>query len=51
MEGVLEGESEKEFFLQRTLEKERNTYLGRAMIRGSLCLLLDWTPPPGYWLL
>ena len=28
---------------ERTFEKERNAYLGRAIIRGSLCLLLDKT--------
>lgn len=49
MEGVLEGVSEKGF-LKRTLKRERNTYLGRVIIRGSLCLLYDWTPPPGNWL-
>lgn len=37
--------------LTRTFEKERNAYLGRAIIRGSLCLLLDWTPPMKQWLL
>jgi hypothetical protein len=50
MEGVLEGLSEKGSF-ERTFKRERNTYLGRAIIRGSLCLLLDWTLPPLNWLL
>jgi hypothetical protein len=45
MEGVLEGFSEKGSF-GKDLQKGENTYLGRAIIRGSLCLLLDWTPPP-----
>ena len=35
----------------RPLEKERYTYLGRAIIRGSLCLLPNWTPAPWNWLL
>jgi hypothetical protein len=46
MEGVLEGLSEKGSFATRTFKKERNAYLGRAIIRGSLCLLNDWTPGP-----
>ena len=49
MEGVLEGLSEKGS-LEGPSKRERNTYLGRAIIRGSLCLLLDWTPPPPNWL-
>jgi hypothetical protein len=43
MEGVLEGVSEKGSFATRTFKKERNAYLGRAIIRGSLCLLLSKT--------
>jgi hypothetical protein len=46
MEGVLEGFSEKGSSATRTFVKERNAYLGRAIIRGSLCLLTDWTPAP-----
>ncbi len=46
MEGVLEGLLEKGSFATRTFEKERNAYLGRAIIRGSLCLLTDWTQGP-----
>jgi hypothetical protein len=46
MEGVLEGLLEKGSSVTRTFEKERNAYLGRAIIRGSLCLLTDWTPGP-----
>jgi hypothetical protein len=44
MEGVLEGLLEKGSSATRTFRKERNAYLGRAIIRGSLCLLPDWTP-------
>jgi hypothetical protein len=51
MEGVLEGLSEKGSSATRTFVKERNAYLGRAIIRGSLCLLPDWTPAPSKWLL
>jgi hypothetical protein len=51
MEGVLEGLSEKGSSATRTFKKERNAYLGRAIIRGSLCLLIDWTPGPSKWLL
>jgi hypothetical protein len=51
MEGVLEGFSEKGSSATRTFVKERNAYLGRAIIRGSLCLLHDWTPAPWKWLL
>jgi hypothetical protein len=51
MEGVLEGLLEKGSSATRTFKKERNAYLGRAIIRGSLCLLPDWTPAPWKWLL
>jgi hypothetical protein len=51
MEGVLEGLLEKGSFATRTFVKERNAYLGRAIIRGSLCLLTDMTPPFGKRLL
>jgi hypothetical protein len=51
MEGVLEGLLEKGSSATRTFEKERNAYLGRAIIRGSLCLLPDWTPALSKWLL
>jgi hypothetical protein len=51
MEGVLEGVLEKGSSFTRTFEKERNAYLGRAIIRGSLCLLHDWTPALRKWLL
>jgi hypothetical protein len=50
MEGVLEGYSEKGS-CERTFKKERNTYLGRAIIRGSLCLLTVMTRDTDKWLL
>ena len=50
LEGVLEGIGEGVPY-NRDLQKGWNTYLWKDSIRGSLCLLIDWTPPLDNWLL